>query len=92
MYIKEEQTTQWPKENKQKDKQRSTKHTYKTNICQILQLIAGKKGIKFVINCITSLSVWSDKSLKWCPLPQNNFRQLFMRRAITSKTIKAKNV
>ena len=23
-------TTQWPKENKQKDKQRSTKHTYKT--------------------------------------------------------------
>ena len=26
----EEQTTQWPKENKQKDKQRSTKHTYKT--------------------------------------------------------------
>jgi hypothetical protein len=23
----EEQTTQWPKENKQKDKQRSTKHT-----------------------------------------------------------------
>jgi len=29
-YIEEEQTTQWPKENKQKDKQRSTKHTYKT--------------------------------------------------------------
>ena len=25
----EEQTTQWPKENVQKDKQRSTKHTYK---------------------------------------------------------------
>ena len=24
------QKTQWPKENKQKDKQRSTKHTYKT--------------------------------------------------------------
>jgi hypothetical protein len=29
-YIEEEQTTQWPKENVQKDKQRSTKHTYKT--------------------------------------------------------------
>jgi hypothetical protein len=29
-YIKEEQTTQWPKENIQKDKQRSTKHTYKS--------------------------------------------------------------
>jgi hypothetical protein len=29
-YIEEEQTTQWRKENKQKDKQLSTKHTYKT--------------------------------------------------------------
>ena len=28
--IEEEQTTQWPKENGQKDKHRSTKHTYKT--------------------------------------------------------------
>jgi hypothetical protein len=29
-YIEEEQTTQWSKEKIQKDKQRSTKHTYKT--------------------------------------------------------------
>jgi hypothetical protein len=29
-YIKEDQTTQWPKEKVQKDKQRSTKHTHKT--------------------------------------------------------------
>jgi hypothetical protein len=29
-YIEEKQTTQWPKEKEQKDKQRSTKHTYKT--------------------------------------------------------------
>ena len=29
-YIEEEQTTQWPQEKVQKDKQRSTKHTYKT--------------------------------------------------------------
>jgi hypothetical protein len=29
-YIEEEQTTQWPKEKVQKDKQRSTKHTYRT--------------------------------------------------------------
>ena len=28
-YIEEEQTTQWPKEKVQKEKQRSTKHTYK---------------------------------------------------------------
>ena len=30
LYIKEEQTTQWSKEKGQKDKQRFTKHTYKT--------------------------------------------------------------
>ena len=29
-YIEEEQTTQWPKEKVQKDKQRSAKYTYKT--------------------------------------------------------------
>ena len=29
-YIEEEQRTQWSKEKVQKDKQRSTKHTYKT--------------------------------------------------------------
>ena len=29
-YIEEEQTAQWPKEKVQKDKQRSTKNTYKT--------------------------------------------------------------
>jgi hypothetical protein len=30
LYIEDEQTIQWPKEKVQKDKQRSTKHTYKT--------------------------------------------------------------
>ena len=30
LYIEEEQTTQWSKEKVQKDKQQSTKHTYKT--------------------------------------------------------------
>jgi hypothetical protein len=30
LYIKEEQTTQWPKEKVQKNKQRSTKQTHKT--------------------------------------------------------------
>jgi hypothetical protein len=29
-YIEEEQTTQWPKEKVQKDKERSTNHTHKT--------------------------------------------------------------
>jgi hypothetical protein len=31
-YIEEGQTTQWPNEKVQKDKQRSTKHTHKKNI------------------------------------------------------------
>jgi hypothetical protein len=31
-YIEDEQTTQWPKEKVQKDKQRSTKHTYNTKV------------------------------------------------------------
>jgi hypothetical protein len=30
--MEEEQTTPWPKENVQKDKQRSAKHTYKTKV------------------------------------------------------------
>jgi len=30
LYIKEEQTAQWPKEKVQKDNRRSTKHTHKT--------------------------------------------------------------
>jgi hypothetical protein len=32
LYIEEEQTTPWPKVKIQKDKQRSTKHTYKTKV------------------------------------------------------------
>jgi hypothetical protein len=34
----EEQTTQWPKEKVQKDKQRSTKHTHKTKKCIFIQI------------------------------------------------------
>jgi hypothetical protein len=41
-YVEEEQTTQWPKEKVQKDKQRSTKHTHKTKDlmhCQKIKLV-----------------------------------------------------
>jgi hypothetical protein len=40
-YIEEDQTTQWPKEKVQKDKQRSTKHTYitKDRITRILRML-----------------------------------------------------
>ena len=34
LYIEEKQTTQWPKEKVQKDKQRSTKHTsLRSDVC-----------------------------------------------------------
>jgi hypothetical protein len=39
-YIEEEQTTQWPKEKVQTDKQRSTKHT---NACRKLTLFPTSK-------------------------------------------------
>jgi hypothetical protein len=48
-YIEEEQTTQWPKENKQKDKQRSTKHTYKTKY-----RVAYKLPVIYYLVCICS--------------------------------------
>ena len=44
-YIEEEQTTQWPKEKVQKDKQRSTKHTYKTS---------GSRRVNLVTNPVIS--------------------------------------
>ena len=39
MKKKLEQTTQWPKEQGQKDKQRSTKHTYKSKIWNNIGLL-----------------------------------------------------
>ena len=43
LYIKEEQTTQWPKEKVQKDKQWSTKHTYKTRYDYNLTIMKSPK-------------------------------------------------
>jgi hypothetical protein len=56
-YIEKEQTTQWPKEKVQKDKQRSTKHTYKTkDRVTRTPLITGMnsgapKGYIIIISC-----------------------------------------
>ena len=51
LYIKEEQTAQWPKEKVQKDKQRSTKHKYKTKLNNGTVL---KMGYGFVFHLILS--------------------------------------
>jgi hypothetical protein len=54
-YIEEEQTTQWPKEKVQKDKQRSTKHTYKTkDRVTRTPLIAGGE-----LRCSVTLVIYS---------------------------------
>ena len=42
-YFEEEQTTQWPKEKVQKDKQWSTKHTYKTSYDYNLTIMKSPK-------------------------------------------------
>jgi hypothetical protein len=48
-HIEEEQTTQWPKEKVQKDKQRSTKHTHKTKdqVTQTPIKIGGELSLPF---------------------------------------------
>ena len=45
-YIEEEQTTQWPNEKAQKDKQQSTKHAYKTKdrVTRTPLITAGELG------------------------------------------------
>jgi hypothetical protein len=42
-YFEEEQTTQWPKEKVQMDKQWSTKHTYKTSYDYNLTIMKSPK-------------------------------------------------
>jgi hypothetical protein len=45
VYIEEEQTTHWPKEKIQRDKQRSTKHTHKTKD-RVTRKPQKKSGVK----------------------------------------------
>ena len=68
--IEEEQTTQWPKEKVQKDKQWSIKHTHKTKdrVTRTLlkpELNAGapewKKGINF-LNITTFVNIFQENS------------------------------
>ena len=51
LYIEEEQTTKWPKEKGQKNKQRSTKHTHKTKYRVTRTPIKqGLKGVQFLLH------------------------------------------
>jgi hypothetical protein len=72
-FIEEEQTTQWPKEKVQKDKQRSTKHTYKAIVTSNTnptktwsKCVCSGRGIQFLLHwwhlsCCSSYK-YSDKS------------------------------
>jgi hypothetical protein len=45
-----EQTTQWPKEKAQKDKQRSTKHTNKNGYSQITNISNLLEYFQYILN------------------------------------------
>jgi len=57
-YIKEEQTTQWPKEKVQKDKQRSTNHTHKTKDRATTQATYSYKVIDMVLSVPATHGWW----------------------------------
>ena len=67
-YIEEEQTTQWPKEKEQKGKQRSTKHTYKTNdrVTRTPLITGGELGFpgRVSSSCSTSEIIKKEKETK----------------------------
>ena len=49
VYRRRTDNRQWPIEKVQKDKQRSTKHAYKTYVCTCTQLIYQTKWSRFCI-------------------------------------------
>ena len=79
LYIEEEQTTQWPKEKEQKDKQRSTIQTHKTKdrVTRIPLETGGELGCSARISSSCSTSgtrrvylvtnpvICHDRSLSW---------------------------
>jgi hypothetical protein len=64
-FIEEEQTTQWPKEKVQKDKQRSRKHTFKTKDRVTRTPLKTEGEIRFSgrvsSSCFTSVAYLSDQ-------------------------------
>jgi hypothetical protein len=61
-YIEEEQITQWPKEKVQKDKQRSTKHTYKTN--DRVTRTQLKTGVELILFYTFNYNCWQVPAVK----------------------------
>ena len=59
-YIEEEQTTQWPKEKVQKDKQRSTKHTHTYIMTHVLFYIFMTNVLCYITydTCLTLQNVY----------------------------------
>ena len=69
-HIKDEQTTQWPKEKGQKDKQRSTKHTHQTkDRVTLTQLIPeGELRCSGMVSSSCSTSGTRRVNLVTCPV------------------------
>ena len=66
-YIEEEQTTQWPKEREQKDKQRSTKHTHKTKdrVAQTPDILTRESNRIDHQNSEVKLVNWTETISSW---------------------------
>ena len=75
-YNEEEQTTQWPKEKVQKDKQRSSKHTHKNiNVNLVTNPMIshewGKDRGVFTTIGTYPRSLWLEKIFKFCTRTKN---------------------
>ena len=90
-HIEKEQTTQWPKEKVQKDKQRSTKHTQKTKVRATRTLqktgselrCSGKVSNSYftmnnIFNIHTKMYIIYGLGLwLWCLTPHSTIYQLY---------------
>jgi hypothetical protein len=66
-YIEDELTTQWPKENVQKDKQRSTKHKYKIKQSIIENILENLiKTLKYLLISNNSIILLAKNDKLYC--------------------------
>jgi hypothetical protein len=78
-YVEEEQTTQWPKEKVQKDKQQSTKHTHKTtDRVTRTPLEAGGELRKSISSDVTDDAIENDKNDACFSNFQTNWQLFFV--------------
>ena len=85
-YLEEEQTIQWPKENVQKDKQRSTKHTYKTNDRVTRTPLKPGGELKYARRVSSSCSISDTRRVNLVTNPVTSHKRGKDRKVITGGT------